>query len=104
MSRRIVLRPEAQVDLLQARDWYEQEGSELAEAFVDSFEAIIARLEAMPELYPVVLKNARRGKLRRFPYLVYYRVFSDRIEVIGVLHGSRNPRVWQERAERGKTL
>lgn len=103
MRRRIVLRPEAQADLLQARDWYEQEASELAETFADSFEAMIARIEAMPELYAVVLSNVRRGKLRRFPYLVYYRVLPDRIEVIGVLHGSREPRVWQERVDRRKT-
>lgn len=99
MSLRIVLRPEAEADLLAARDWYEQERSELAEAFADSFEAMIARIEATPELYAVALKNVRRGKLRRFPYLVYYRVLSDRIEVLGVLHGSRDPRVWQQRAE-----
>lgn len=99
MSPRIVLRPEAEADLLQARNWYEQEGSELAEAFTNSLEEMIARIETMPELYAVALENIRRGKLRRFPYLVYYRVLSDRIEVIGVLHGSRNPRVWQGRAE-----
>ena len=104
MGRRVVLRPEAEADLLQARDWYRQEGSELAESFVNSFEATIARIEAMPELYPLALADIRRGKLRRFPYLVYYRVFSDRIEVIGVLHGSRDPRVWQERVDRKKFL
>ena len=104
MNRRVVLRPEAQADLLQARDWYEQEGLELAEAFLDSFDAMIARIEAMPELYAVALKNVRRGKLRRFPYVAYYRVLSDRIEVIGVLHGSRDPRVWQQRVDRKKFL
>src|SRR5258705_5427938 len=65
---RIVLRPEAQADLLQARDWYKQEGSEFAEAFADSFEAMIARIEAMPKLYAVAFTNIRRGKLQRFPY------------------------------------
>jgi plasmid stabilization system protein ParE len=97
MKRRIVLRPAAEADLLQARDWYEQETSALAKEFADAFEEMIARIEAMPELYVVVLKNIRRGKLRRFPYLIYYTVLSDRIEVIGVLHGSRDPGVWQER-------
>jgi len=99
MSRRIVLRPEAEADLLQARDWYGQEDSELAEAFLDSFDATIALIEDMPELYPVVVKSTRRGKLLRFPYLVYYRVFPDRIEVIGLLHGSRDPKVWQKRVD-----
>jgi len=102
MTRRIVLRPEAEADLLQARDWYGQEDSDLAEAFLDSFDATIARIEAMPEVYATVLKSTRRGKLRRFPYLVYYRVFQDRIEVIGVLHGSRDPRVWQMRVDHSK--
>ena len=31
-----VVRPETEADLLQARDWYQQESSELAEAFADS--------------------------------------------------------------------
>jgi plasmid stabilization system protein ParE len=100
MGLRVVLRPETESDLLQAHDWYEQDGPELAEAFVGSFEATIDRIEAMPQLYAVAFKNIRRSKLRRFPYLVYYRVLSDRIEVIGVLHGSRDPRVLQERAGR----
>lgn len=52
----------------------------------------------MPEVYVVVLNEVRRAKLRWFPYLVYYRVLSDRVEVIGVLHGSRDPGVWQGRA------
>jgi hypothetical protein len=65
MSLRIVLRPEADADLMQARDWYEHEGSGLADAFADTFEEMIVRIEAMPELYAVALRNIRRGKLRR---------------------------------------
>ena len=60
MGQRIVLRPEAEADLFQARDWYARERPELADAFVDSFEAVLARIEAMPELYAVALKNIRR--------------------------------------------
>lgn len=67
MSRRIVLRPEAEADLLQARHWYEQEDPDLASAFADTFEAMIAQLDVMPELYAVALKNIRRAKLQRFP-------------------------------------
>jgi plasmid stabilization system protein ParE len=44
-----------------------------------------------------VLGDVRRGKLRTFPYLIYYRVLSDRSEVIAVLHASRDPKGWQER-------
>jgi toxin ParE1/3/4 len=97
MSLPIVLRPEAETDLLEARDWYEQQRAGLGGAFGEVVEEILARIHAMPELYGAVLRDVRRGKLRRFPYVVYYRVLTDRIEVIGVLHSGRDPQTWQDR-------
>ncbi len=98
MSLPVIVRPEAQADLLAARRWYEEQRSGLGEAFVDCVEEVLARIAQMPEFYEVALRGVRRGKMRRFPYVVYYRVLADRIEVIAVLHGSRNPAVWQDRA------
>ncbi len=97
MSLPVVLRPEAQDDLLAARDWYERQRAGLGDIFVSAFDNFIARVEAMPEIYAVVLKGVRRGKLRRFPYVVYYRVMPGHIEVLAVLHGGRNQRIWQRR-------
>ncbi len=98
MSLPIVLRPEAQADLLAARNWYEQQRTGLGDTFAEAVEQILSWIEAMPEMYAVVAWDVRRGKLRRFPYVVYYRVLGDRIEVIAILHGSRDPQVWQGRA------
>jgi toxin ParE1/3/4 len=97
MSLPVALRPEAQADVLAARRWYENQREGLGDASEERLDEVFARISKMPELCEVVLRGVRRGKLRRFPYLVYYRVFTDRIEVIGVLHGSRNPLVWQDR-------
>jgi toxin ParE1/3/4 len=97
MTLAVGFRPEAQADLLETRDWYERQQQGLGEAFADSVDQIVDRIEAMPQMYAVVFRDVRRGKLRRFPYLIYYRVLSDRIEVIAVLHASRDPRLWQER-------
>ena len=55
MSLPIVWRPEAEADLLAARDWYEWQRSGLGEEFADAVETILARIEAMPELYAIVL-------------------------------------------------
>jgi plasmid stabilization system protein ParE len=97
MTLPVVLRPEAQADVLSARRWYENQREGLGVAFEECLEEVFARIARMPELYEVALRDVRRGKLRRFPYLVYYRVFTDRVEVIAVLHGSRHPQVWQDR-------
>jgi plasmid stabilization system protein ParE len=37
--------------------------------------------------------------VKQFRYVVYYVVFGDRVEVIAVLHGARDPSVWQSRLE-----
>jgi toxin ParE1/3/4 len=93
-----VFRPEAQTDLLETRDWYEEQQLGLGRAFSVAVEEAVIRIEAMPRMYELVFGDIRRGKLRTFPYLIYYRLQPDRIEVIALLHGSRDPRLWQERA------
>lgn len=97
MSLPIFLRPEAQADLLVTRDWYDRQRPGLGGQFAEAVERLFDRIEAMPELYAVVLQSVRRGKLQKFPYLIYYRVLTDRIEVIAALHSSRDPERLQER-------
>jgi plasmid stabilization system protein ParE len=98
MSLPVILRPEAEQDVEAARDWYEQQHAGLGQDFLDRVAEVLSRLGAMPELYPVVWQDVRSGRLRRFPFVVYYRVLADRVEVLAVLHGSRDPSVWQGRA------
>jgi plasmid stabilization system protein ParE len=97
MSLSVVWRPEAEADLLTVHDWYEWQRSGLGEVFADAVETILARIEMMPELYAIALEDVRRGKLRKFPYLIYYRILSNQIEVLAVLHSSRDSAVWQNR-------
>jgi plasmid stabilization system protein ParE len=94
----LVVRPEAQVDLLEARDWYNRQRAGLGVEFIHAVEELFEQIRTNPEFYAQTLKHVRRGKVRRFPYLVYYRALDDRTEVLAVLHGSRDPRVWQRRA------
>ena len=49
------------------------------------------------ELYAKILHDARRAPVRRFPYSVFYKVEPERVVVISVFHGRRDPKVWQER-------
>ena len=51
-----------------------------------------------PELHGVVWRNVRALRLRKFTYVVYYRVHDDRVEVLAVMHGSRDASAWQARA------
>ena len=51
----------------------------------------------MPELYAEVWMTVRAARLRKFRHLVYYVVLADRVEVIAVMHGSRDSSAWQSR-------
>lgn len=98
MSLPIRLRPEAEDDLLSARDWYDQQRRGLGAEFSETVEERFAEIAERPKLYATVLRDVRRAKLRRFPYVVYYRVLADHVEVIAVLHGRRDPDVWRIRS------
>ena len=98
MSLPVVLRPEAQNDLLYGRDWYDGQSPGRGDLFTDEVEQALARIALRPEMYAVLYRGVRPCKVRKYPYVIYYRVLSDRIDVIGVLHGRRDPGAWQSRA------
>ena len=97
MTLPIVVRPEARSDVTEACEWYDGKSSGLGQRFLDELDRMFQRIQSHPLLYEEAMKNVRRARLRRFPYVIYYRVLAERIEVLAVLHGRRDPRVWQRR-------
>ena len=98
MSLLVVLRPEASQDVREARDHYEALRSGLGQTFLDRLDEVLTRIGAMPELYGVAWRNVRAVRLRQFTYVVYFRIHDDRVEVLAVMHGSRDGSAWQSRA------
>ena len=97
MSLPVVLTAEAEADFDEAADWYEQQAGR-GTKFTLQVRQALARIGLMPELHAVLHRDIRRAKVQKFPYNVYYRVRPDRVEVIAVLHGRRDPSVWKNRA------
>ena len=98
MSLPVVLRPEASQDAQEARDHYKALRVGLGQTFLDRLDEVLTRISAMPKLYGVVWRNVRAARLRQFTYVVYFRVHDDRVEVLAVMHGSRDASAWQARA------
>lgn len=95
----LILREEAELDLLDAARWYEERVSGLGAEFINSVDDCLEAISRTPEIYPVVHRRARMALLRRFPYLVIYRILPECISVVAVMHGSRHPRRWKSRAD-----
>jgi plasmid stabilization system protein ParE len=98
MSLPVVLRPEAEQDLLTAHEWYEEQRAGLGDDFTDQVAAVLERVAEMPEMFSIIWKDVRTCRPRRFPYVIYYRALADRVEVFAVLRGSRQPSAWRSRA------
>lgn len=98
MNLPVVLTAEAEADLDEAAQWYEQRSVGLGSALVARVRDALRRIGDNPELYPEVHPGVRRIAVRRFPYGVFYRRRGDRVEGIAVFHDRRDPSAWQGRA------
>lgn len=97
MSLPVVLRQEAEDDLRNAQEWHESQQEGLGFVFATRALAMLENIGESPNLYGIVWEDVRAAKIRRHPYIIYYRVLSDRVETLAIVHGSRDPSVWKER-------
>ena len=97
MSLPVVLRPLAYADVQQIQTELEIRTTGLGDTFLDRLQEFLTRIESMPQMYPEVWRSIRAGRLHTFQYVVYYVIESDRVEILAVLHGSRDVTAWQSR-------
>ena len=97
MTPRLVFRPQAESEVLDARGWYEEQRPGLGRTFAAAVDKALASIVQNPLAYPRVHDETRRTVVQRFPYAIYFRVMSDELVVLAVMHGRRLPRRWQSR-------
>ena len=98
MKKPLIVRAEAEADLAEAFQWYEQQVRGLGHQFLLCVDAVMASIERNPQLYPVVHRGViRRALTRRFPYGVFFVEGERSVSIIAVAHVKRNPRFWQDR-------
>lgn len=97
MSYRLALTERATADIVNAFKWCESQQNGLGRRFVAAVDTAFTLLESMPSKGPAVHGDVRRVVLRQFPYVLYYRLSTDRIEVLACLHQHRKPFAWRSR-------
>ena len=84
--------PSLYAELEQVRDYYESQSIGLGGDFVDEFERQVLKIAAMPDRWMIVRGDLRRSLMRRFPYVILFRVLQDDvIRVTVVKHEKRHP-------------
>ena len=86
MSRRLVVRPQARLELADACDWYDAHdkglGDELIEAFVKATQSIAEN----PFQYQTIRREYRRVLPGKYPFCLIYAVRGDDVVVFSCFH------------------
>jgi toxin ParE1/3/4 len=97
MTRIFIVRPEAEQDIAETFEWYEQQRKGLGDDFLLRVESAFDFLMQDPFSFAPIYKDIRRTLLRRFPYGVFYFVSDTHIVVLAVMHAKRHPKKWKSR-------
>lgn len=95
----VFFRDEAKIDFLDACAWYAKEQAALDDRFSEAVEKALDSISSSTKQYALVYRDVRRVLTRSFPYGLFNRFQNDEIEVIAVIHASRDPTVWTSRIE-----
>jgi toxin ParE1/3/4 len=97
MSRTLVVEPEAEAEIAQSADWYEQRNPVARRRFLRAVDQALHLIEEGPEQYQIVYRQVRRTLVDGFPYAIFYKVTGSEIIIVSCFHTSRNPKVWRNR-------
>lgn len=92
MALRLVLAPLAEIDLAEIAEFISRDNPPAALRTLMRIEHVVDLLLERPFLGPEVIKPKRLNlrKMTVAPYIIFYRAVGDNLEVLRVLHASRD--------------
>ena len=98
MAYTLSIRKEAEADIAEAYQYYENCREGLGTEFIACIDEAISRIQNNPKQFRTVLDAVRRALVRKFTYGVYYTISENNIIVLAVVHARRNPKHWRSRS------
>ena len=95
----IEFKHEARVEIKEIILWYEGQNEGLGHQFETALEQLFIRMRRLPEIGEQIRPQVRRRQVSAFPYFVLYRIFQDRLLVLGVFHQHRDPKSLKDRID-----
>jgi len=83
-------RPEIEDDVCDAAAWYDDKHLGLGDEFVSEYVSAIRRIQDNPFLFAIAKNGLRPCRLKRFSYIVHFRVDGSDILVVAVIGGGRD--------------
>jgi toxin ParE1/3/4 len=92
MALRLVVAPLAERDLTDIAEFKSRDSVQAAHKVLVRIERVVDLLLQRPFLGPAVTKPKREGlrKMTVVPYIIFYRIAGDELQLVRVLHSSRD--------------
>jgi toxin ParE1/3/4 len=91
MTYRFKILPEAREEFDAEVDWYKAKNRQVAKDFVAAINGVFAAIRAQPKMHAADKNGVRKAVVRRFPFVIRYRIDGSEVIVSAVSHTSRNP-------------
>ncbi len=92
MEYKLIVKPEAERDLMEALEWYEEQRTGLELELYRKVSEVLDDITKNPEYYQERYREVRIRFTRKFKYGVHYTIEGDIVYVHAILHTSRKPR------------
>ncbi len=97
MKYTLTIREEAESDIADVFQYYEDYRAGLGHDFLLCVDAAIAKIKRSPGIYKKIYKNLRRIPIERFPYRIFFLIIDQNIIVTAVFHVRKDPKSWDKR-------
>jgi len=91
---------QAELELDDAFEYYENELSGLGIKFINSFRHAINRIISHPLAWTYIQDNVRKCRLDKFPYDIIYAIEEEFLIIIAISHHQRKPFYWIDRLDK----
>lgn len=93
----VIIQPEAEFDLDEAYAYLEEQQPRLGFEMLAKLTETIELLEENPFLFQKVYGEKRRAVVQKFGYNLIYKIKDETVYILAILHGSRDPKRWEDR-------
>lgn len=97
MGLPVILTPAAEEDIRIACAWYDSKKADLSDEFVAAISSEFDRIAEFPFAFAIAYRGLRLSPVKRFPYVICYRIDDAMIKIFAVFHGSQRSATWKSR-------
>ncbi|HEY9184680.1 MAG TPA: type II toxin-antitoxin system RelE/ParE family toxin [Salegentibacter sp.] len=92
MTFKLIIKEEAQLEIIEAFLYYEEKKVGLGGSFLDHLDSYFKWIKNYPFHFSEKRKPFREAVIKRFPYLIIYEVLENEVIVYSVFNTWQNPK------------